>query len=118
MIYMAKIIIRLGNLVARGFTSKNLTDLLSGKEVPLAGISGIPYARDGEILENFRDQLHRRDIYYLVSKEEVIKALASAQGSGRAITEISQLYRGWTYVPFFKSSCKIIEGRPENVVLQ
>ncbi|MCX6762790.1 MAG: hypothetical protein NT093_03345 [Candidatus Moranbacteria bacterium] len=118
MIYMAKIMIRLGNLVSRGFTSENLTNLLSGKIVPLAGISGIPYAKGGETLKNFKDQLYRRDIYYLVSKEEVIKALASAQGSEGAIMEINQLYQGWTYIPFFKSSCKIIEGLPENVVLQ
>ena len=107
------IIIRLGNFKAEGYASRHLIECLSGRELPLAGVSKIPYVRGGEILENFKEILPFDDIYYLGRKDHVVQSLARV--SPRAAAEIEEIYGQLEYIPFKKESCRIIEGLPENV---
>jgi hypothetical protein len=98
--------ILIGNIETKGDASEHLIKNLTGLELPLAGIATVPYLPGQEILSNFEKLLNRDGFCYLVSKFELMQALALI--SPRAAAEVQVKYPRLDYLPFCKESCHLI----------
>jgi hypothetical protein len=95
--------IQFGKLSPCNGHSLLLAESLSGRKLPIAAIAIAFYAKGREIFD-IETYLFRRDILYLVCKEDIILAL----NSEKAVEEIEKSYPHVEFVPIFPSSCRLI----------
>ncbi len=107
-------IILVGNIAAKGDASEHLIKNLIGLELPLAGIAAVPYLPGQEILSGFEKMLGEDGFCYLVSKFELMQALALV--SPNAATEVQMKYFRLNYLPLTKESCHIISHHAPKTV--
>jgi len=106
--------ILIGNLAAKGDASEHLIKKLSGLELPLAGIAPVPYLPGQEILSDYEKFLGEEGFCYLVSKLELIQALA--KNSLSAAAEVQAKYLRLDYLPLAKESCRVISHCAPKIV--
>ena len=108
------IMILIGKPSRNGDASGYLIEKLSGLELPLAGIARVPYLPGQEIVTDFEKYLGEDGFCYLVSKFELMQALAHT--SPAAAEEIKLKYSRLTFLPLEKESCHIISHNSQGVI--
>jgi hypothetical protein len=98
--------IKLGELKPKGDASKHLVECLSGQELPLAGIAQTPYVPGDEILEGYAERLFDPGVCFLVKTDHALQVLSSISQPAHA--EARNLYYENEYLPFQRSSCRLI----------